>query len=214
MKPVLAMHDKPFPRLLTTILATVMLSACGTPDKVPEDRFYRLSWLTTEQQAETEIDGALFIGPVTAYDVYRDRAIAYSPPEEPGSLQHHHYHFWIAPPPELVREQLVDYLRKTGIASVVTVDSPGRGQQGTRLAARLTHFERVLHPNGNVSFAVGLHVTLEYEGKTRLRQHYDGTTTAADSTFPASVRAADEGLAQIYRELASDIADALDDTRH
>lgn len=206
------MRDRPFSRLLITALATVMLSACGVPEKVPEDRFYRLSLLTADRLTEPELDGTLVIGPVTAYAVYRDRAIAYSPPEEPGSLQHHHYHFWVAPPPELVREQLVDYLRTAGIAKVVTIESVGRGQQATHLAARLTHFERVLQPSGNVSFAVGLQVTLNDEGEVRLLRHYDGTTTATDASFPASVRAADEGLARIYRDLASDIAAALDDT--
>ena len=208
------MRDKSVSGLLITVLMTGMLCACSAPEKVPEDRFYRLSLLSAKQRNEPVLDGALVVGPVTAYDVYRDRAIAYSPPEEPGSLQHHHYHFWVAPPPELVREQLVDYLRKSGIAKVVTIESPGRGQRAARLATRLTRFERVLQPDGAVSFSVGFQVALDHEGKVRLRERYDGTTTAADGSFPSSVRAADEGLARIYSEMVGDIAAALDNTRH
>lgn len=192
-------------RWLTIPLVLLAMSGCGTPDTVPEDRFYRLSVLTAKPLDAPLIDSALVIAPVTAYDVYRDRAIAYSPVDEPGSLQHHHYHFWVAPPTELIRDQLVDYLRQTGIATTVATESFGRTQRPARLATRLTRFERALQADGSIKVAVGLQFTLEIEDRVLLRQHYDGTTPAVDDTFSATVLAADKGLAKIYRQAIADI---------
>jgi ABC-type uncharacterized transport system auxiliary subunit len=135
--------------------------------------------------------------------------MAFSPPDEPGSLQHHHYHFWVAPPPELVHEQLVDYLRQTGIATEVAANRSGRIRPAARLASRLTRLERVLQPDGGVAVAVVLDFTLTRDSELILRQRYDGTTPADDASFSATVRAADQGLARIYASLVTDMTAAL-----
>ena len=194
---------------LLAVLALLALAACGTPTTVPEDRFYRLSQVSAEPLPTTPIDATLIVGPVTAYDVYRDRAIAYSPADEPCSLQHHHYHFWVAPPPELVREQLADYLRQARVASAVSTESTGRTRPAARLAAHLTRFERALRKDGSVNVAVELLITVEVDDAVVLRQRYDGTTAAADDSFAATVRAADKGLARVYAMLVNDLATAI-----
>jgi ABC-type uncharacterized transport system auxiliary subunit len=197
-------------RLTTTLLIALLVGACGTSETLPEDRFYRLASLTTGPLDRRLLDGPLLVEPIGSYDVYRDRAMAFSPPDEPGSLQHHHYHFWVAPPPELVHEQLVDYLRQTGIATEVTTNRSGRIRPAARLASRLTRFERVLHADGGVEVVVALEFTLTRDSELILRRRYDGTTAADDGSFPASVRAADQGLARIYASVVADMVAALD----
>lgn len=204
------MIDRSVPRGLPALLAALLIGACGTPATVPEDRFYRLSAPAVERQDAPVLDNTLVVGPVAAYDVYRDRAIAYSPFDEPGALQHHHYHFWIAPPPELVREQVVEYLRQSGIATEVTTGSPGRNSQSIHLAARLTRFERLPQADGSVRFAVGLDIALDDNGQVLLRRRYERVTMAADASFPATVAAANEGLEQIYAALTGDVRATLE----
>jgi ABC-type uncharacterized transport system auxiliary subunit len=197
-------------RLTAALLIALLVGACGTPDTLPEDRFYRLAPLTAESLDRPLLDGVLLVGPINTYDVYRDRAMAFSPPDEPGSLQHHHYHFWVAPPPELVHEQLVDYLRQTGIATEVADNRSAGARPAARLASRLIRFERVLRADGGVEVAVALEFTLTRDEEIILRRRYDGTTSADDASFSATVRAADQGLTRIYASLVGDMSAALD----
>ena len=44
------------------------------------------------------------------------RPIVYVRADEPGVLRQHHYHLWSDPPPTMLRDALVDYLRE-GVAS-------------------------------------------------------------------------------------------------
>jgi ABC-type uncharacterized transport system auxiliary subunit len=163
------MHVNRRVRLTAVLLIALLVGACGTSDTLPEDRFYRLASLTTGSLERRLLDGPLLVESISTYDVYRDRAMAFSPPDEPGSLQHHHYHFWVAPPPELVHEQLVDYLRQSGIATEVAANRSGRIRPAARLASRLTRFERVLHADGGVEVAVALEFTLRWHQAGRRR---------------------------------------------
>jgi len=209
-KPASAMRASLASRLVAALLAALLAAACSTTGTAPEDRFYRLAPLTAEPLDRRLLDGPLLVEPIGAYDVYRDRAIAFSPPDEPASLQHHHYHFWVAPPPVLVHEQLVDYLRQSGIAAGVDVARSVRERPAARLTARLTRFERVLRADGGVGVAVAMEFTLKRDDTVILRRRYDGSTTAADGSFPASVRATDQGLARVYASLVADMTAALD----
>jgi ABC-type uncharacterized transport system auxiliary subunit len=191
--------------VIVPVLLALILGACGSTDTVPEDRFYRLTPVAVEPLKTPLIDDTLVIAPVVSYDVYRDRAIAYNPIDEPASLQHHHYHFWVAPPTELVHEHLIDFLRQAGVARSVSVAARGRSAAPALLNTRLTRFERALQNGGSVDFIVTLEFTMKIDGKKVLQRRYNTTTPASDDSFAATVEAAERGLAQAYGELLEDI---------
>lgn len=191
--------------LSALVMAALVLGACGSTGTVPEDRFYRLTPVVVETLETQLIDDNLVVAPLLSYDVYRDRAIAYNPIDEPASLQHHHYHFWVAPPTELVQEHLVDFLRQAGIARSVSAAARSRSTVPALLDTRLTRFERVLQDNGSAEFAVTLEFTLKIDGTAVLQQRYEAKTPAADDGFAATVEAAERGLVQVYRELLDDL---------
>ncbi len=193
-------------RLRWLLVATVVLAAgCAGPGEVPEDRFYRLNPVAPEQPlAEPLLRGVLEVERLDAFGVYHDRAILYAPADEPATLLHHHYHFWVAPPTELVRDHLAAYLRAANLAE--TVASGQLGQRGDLvLAARLTRFERVLKPDGAVVTRVGLAVVARRDGQLALRREYAADTAAEDASFGASVRAIEQGLASVYAALLGDL---------
>ncbi|MFN2339023.1 MAG: ABC-type transport auxiliary lipoprotein family protein [Gammaproteobacteria bacterium] len=183
----------------------LFLSGCaGT---VPDDHFYRLATLPVEQAFERPpLVGVLRVERVEAVGLLRDRALLYSHADRPQQLQRHHYHHWIGPPPVLVRDQLVQYLRDSDIADLVATDPMGRDAD-LYLHLELRDFSRRLHAGGRAAVRVELGLVAQPADREspQLVRRYAREVTAANGSPAAAVTAFDQALAEIYGELARDL---------
>jgi ABC-type uncharacterized transport system auxiliary subunit len=193
-------------RALLLLAAVWVLAGCASRSDVPDDRYYRLATPTPVAGAPGPmLQGRLQVDRIEAFGVYRDRAIVYVSADEPRALRHHHYHFWVAPPTDLVRDQLAEYLRRARMAETVSTEAGGRREADLVLAAQLTNFERQFLPTGGVQAVVGLRVTIKRGGAILLQRSFSATDTAEDASFSASVRAFERALARVYADLAADL---------
>ena len=96
---------------LNFIAIGVVLAACSQPP-VPKDNYYRLHIGSPKQI----YNKPLFSGPVevqrfSADGLLANRHIVYANSQRPHLLNEYHYHFWSEPPPAMIRDQMVDFLR-------------------------------------------------------------------------------------------------------
>ncbi len=168
------------------IAALLLLTACGSAPPAPADRFYRLQAESTAAALPPiEIRG------IRADSLYAERPIVFSPANDPRQLRQYHYHLWLYPPAQTVKEHM---LASGGV--------PGRS--GLTLDARVVAFERMLD-GGNGRAVVALDVSIGGEKGVVLQKRYRREQAASDDSFPAFTVAMEKALQAIYGELRQDI---------
>ncbi len=183
----------------------LLLGACAGAPPVPDDHYYRLLTIQPPPQSESVlIPGVLKVETIKAHGIYRERALLYSLQTQPEGLRQHRYHYWIDTPTRLIREQLVDYLRASGVAGQVAGSQ--LAQRGdVRLKLTLKSFERVVH-NSESSVRVALEAVItDSKGRPLGITRYTRELPAADASIPASVTAINLALKQIYAELLGNL---------
>ena len=197
--------------LAILLVLACLLAGCAATVSVPEDHYYRLSTLSAgSSSGQPPLAGVLRVERVEAVALLRDRALLYSNAASPQLLQRHHYHFWVGSPPVLVRDQLVQYLRDSGIATLVAADHL-RQETDIHLRLELRDFSRRLQDDGTATVVVALGVVAHPAGRasTLLVQRYEREVMAANGGPAAAVAAFDVALAEIYAELLQDLRRVL-----
>ena len=108
---------------------------CGHAPTVPSDTFYRLPSSPSAPApgqsgsgARTKLPwvGLVAVEPLRADGVHRERALVYSEDVGALSLSRYHYHFWVDPPPALLRDYLARRLRAAAPTATVLPESGTR----------------------------------------------------------------------------------------
>lgn len=194
-----------------SLLLVLFLAGCAGTATVPEDHFYRLSTLPAGQSfTSPPLAGVLRVERIEAVGLLRDRAMLYSDAGTPQQLRRHHYHFWTGSPPVLVRDQLVQYLRDRGIASLVVADHL-RQEPDVHLRLELRDFSRRLQGNGAATARVELGVMAHTADRAPplLVRRYAREVAAANGSPGAAAAAFDAALAEIYVELVQELLPVL-----
>ena len=193
-------------RSILPLLLSLVLVACGSVDPAPEDQYYRLPAAAVTEQASSALDGTLVIGSIEHGGIYGERAILYSNASQPAKLQRYHYHTWADSPPRLIQDHLAVYMRNAGVVPNALIDK-GVVDWNYMLHGKLRRFERVM--GGFGSKAV---VELEFRLRKRggdsylLTKDYSAEATVEDDSVNDAVEAFGAALAEIYRQLAADMA--------
>ncbi len=198
------------PGICLFLCLVLFLGGCAGTGAVPEDHFYRLATLSVEQPFELPpLAGVLRVERVEAVGLLRDRALLYSHAATPQQLQRHHYHHWVGPPPVLVQDQLVQYLRDRRLADLVVTDSMDRNAD-LHLRLEVRDFSRRLHANGGAAVRVELGLIAQPAGREPplLVRRYMREEMASNGSPAAAVTAFDVALAEIYGELVRDLLQA------
>lgn len=188
------------------LLLPLLLSACATTEPIPEDQFYRLAVAESPKHlAAPVIPGTLKVEPIETFGIYRERPLLYTRSDDPAQLRQYHYHYWIDMPARLIRDQLVGYLRSSGVASIVAgaqIGVPGE----VRIHLELKNFERVLHPSGGVSVKVRLDAVITDRADHPLKiASYLRDSPVEEGSMTGSVAAFDRALGGIYGQLLNDL---------
>jgi ABC-type uncharacterized transport system auxiliary subunit len=196
------------------LLLPLLLTACATGEPIPEDQFYRLvAPAAPTRLAKPAIRGTLKVEPIKTFGIYQERPMLYTRSDDPAGLKQLHYHYWIDTPTRLIRDQLVDFLRGSGIAGTVAGSQIGL-KGDIRLRLELKNFERVIHPMGAVSVKVRLDAVITDASNRPLKiTRYLREPKAADASIAASVLAFNQALGGIYGQLLQDLL-ALQHAEH
>lgn len=170
-------------------LAGLLLTGCGSNPPAPSDRFYRLQADVMEPLAPVRID----VRSVRADSLYAERPIVFVSADDPRQLRQYHYHLWLYPPAQSVREHMRASLGRVDVKAPLSAE------------VRITGFERVV--DGKTSLArAALDISVSGTTGTLLEKRYQATRSAADDSFSSFTAAMEKALQQIYAELLRDIA--------
>jgi ABC-type uncharacterized transport system auxiliary subunit len=190
------------------VLLVAVLGACAQPP-VPQDTFYRLEVGVPENALSApRLQGTLEVERLSADGLTAGRPIVYSRSDRPRELKEYHYHFWTEPPPVMLRDQLVAYLRGANVASAV-VTPELRVAVNYALTGKIKRLERVIGVSpGSAKAVVELELGVRQTAGERLLflDTYRVETEAAGDTVGAAVDAINEGLKRVFALFVADIS--------
>lgn len=188
-------------RLLPAALL-LMLSACTQP-ALPEDHFYRLGAAPGEGESGA-LTGVIEVSRFIAGGLAGRRPIVYRGGGDARELRSYHYHFWSEPPPIMLQNTLVAYLRATMRgAQLVTPDM--RVEPDYIISGKIRRFEQVRGSAGKIDLALELAVKRTRDDKMILLKPYAVTVGTSNATVGEAVQRINQGLNAIYAKFLSEI---------
>ena len=192
-------------RHLLSLLA-LALTACGTIEPVPEDRFYRLLVAAPDRALEAPVlAGLVEVERFVADGLVDKTQIVYSEQRAPHRLEAYHYHFWTEAPVVMIRDQLVGYLRTANAATrVVTPEL--RVAPDFVITGKIHRLERVV--GGPFEAVIELELGLREENSDRLLllQTYKAAVPTKGETVGDTVLALTRALDRIFARFVADLA--------
>ncbi len=187
------------------VLMVLGLAACAQPE-VPSDRFYRIEApRPAHPMARPRYAGPLEVEDVSAGGLVAGRAIVHADSARPNALEAYSYHFWVEAPARMLRDELVRYLRATGIAGSVVTEKM-RIDPNYSLVSRLQKLERLTGAAPKV--VVEMEIALRDNDRRRLLDvgTYRAEAVPADDAIESAVDAFGIAFAEICTRLAADLA--------
>lgn len=188
---------------VSALCAVLLLGACAQPE-LPNDNFYRLQASQPQGDGKLLFDDGIEVERFVADGLTASRPIVYSDGDTPTQVREYHYHMWVEPPVVMLRDQLVDYLRKAGIADrVVTPEL--RGNARYALIGKVKRLEKIAgsQPRGVLELELGL--LEDKTGKLIFLDTYKVEQAAASDNVGDAVIALNQGLSEIFARFVADL---------
>lgn len=187
------------------LLPLLLLGGCSlSAPPVPRDTYYRILVPAPVRSDLPMLPGVLVVVPLDADGLLRERALLYSANGQAVQMRQHDYQYWIDPPPRMLQIQLIDYLRRSGLAAVVVAPDL-RVKADYSLSGRIKRLERLL--GGGPPRAVAeLELALVDSASQQLIlvRSYAAEVRADDDSVAASVIALNAALAKIFESFLID----------
>jgi ABC-type uncharacterized transport system auxiliary subunit len=183
----------------------LVVAACSQPP-LPEDNYYRLV-VTPPQGGATapKLAGTLEVQRFIADGITAGRSVVYSAAARPEELREYHYHFWVEPPPVMLRDQFVAYLRGAGVASAV-VTPEVRVEPDFVLTAKLKRLEQVVGTPSRAAVEIDVAVRRTTDDRLLFQGSYGVQVDAKSNAVGDAVAAFTTALSQIYAKIIGDMS--------
>jgi ABC-type uncharacterized transport system auxiliary subunit len=192
--------------LLLTLLAPILAGCLGSAPPVPRDHYYRLLVpMPADSGGTMLLPGVLTVELLQADGLLRERPLLYSAGADASELQQHNYHYWNDVPPRLLQDQMVTYLRRSGIASlVVTPDTRVRAEY--QVSGKAKRFERLVGGGGS-KVVVEIEFALQRLSDDALLvvDTYNAEESASDDSVEASILALNRATARVFGAFLTDV---------
>jgi cholesterol transport system auxiliary component len=186
------------------ITALIALSGCSPPP-VPDVFYFRLPAAAPFPHADKPLSLLpIEVATFSASGVYNETALIYATAPNTGALRTYHYQLWSDPPTQGLQTRLVNSLRDSGIAALVTERLPA-STQALRIHGTIRRYERV---KTGESYAVSVSLEMRVEqdqGEPIIEQEYSAEVPAADTTINSSVAAFGVALDQVFAKFYGDL---------
>lgn len=174
-------------RLLSILVLVAGLAACGgNVAPAPQEQFYRLQ---ATPLADVGAAAGLAVGRFSADSIYAERPLVYGDPGDPHTARQYHYHLWLYPPAQLVRDHLVR-----------TLDASQADFAERRIEGRVLRFDRV-----GRQAVVELELRVMQGREAIFDRRYAAEETASGDGLRAHVEASERALATIYGRFLADL---------
>lgn len=191
-------------RFLVAGLIAALAAGCAQPP-VPQDHFYRIQVAPPANVLATpRLPGTLEVSNLMADGLTGGRPIVYSDAGTPLEVNEYHYHFWTEPPPSMLRDQLVSYLRDAGLAkTVVTPDL--RLEPDFAITGRIRQLEQVRGASPRVVVSIELALRALREERLLLVKTYRVESPSSGDSVSAAVDAFNAALGTLYGQFLADV---------
>ncbi len=188
------------------LLAVACVVAAGCVGSAPSTHYYRpaIGRLLQASAGAPHLEGVLLVPRFTADGLVGDRAIVRT--DAAGlEVRPSRYHYWTAPPTEMLQEQLAGYLQAANVAATV-VTAGARIRHRYVILGRINRFERVSGRGGH-RVVIELRLTLSDDGAGRVlwTDTYLSEATPADETVPAAVESFSHALDDVFARFTGDV---------
>jgi len=191
--------------------ATALLIGCSPPP-VPDVTYFRLPPAAALPHADKPLSLLpIEIDTFSASGVYSETALIYATAPNVGALRTYHYQLWSDPPTHALQTRLVNALRASGIAALVTDRLPA-STQALRVHGTIRRFERV-KDGDTIHVEVSLEMRVEQDqGEPIIEQEYAAQVVTTDASMAATVAAFGAALDEVFAKFYGDLAGLTGDS--
>ncbi|HVJ43529.1 MAG TPA: ABC-type transport auxiliary lipoprotein family protein [Dongiaceae bacterium] len=192
-----------FPRMKSgshPLLALIILgglAGCAAPE-VPKEQYFRLVAAPGDVHVGKPLDGAVEVPPFDADGVMIERPLLFTA-DGGHKLEQRNYAYWTNSPPQMLRDQLITYLRAAQIAPQVVASEMRVDDVKYTIHGTVRRLEQTANPNGGT---IEIELALLEKDSNRLILskvfHVDQMTNSGK--IDDAVMALNEGMNKIYRE--------------
>lgn len=191
-------------RILPTFLMLPFLAGCfGSAPPLPRDHYYRLIVPAAGENVgqvtgEVLLPGVVTVEALQADGLLRERPLLFSESGRTHELQQHNYHYWNDTPPRMLQDQMVAYLRRSGVAGLV-VTPETRVRADYQVSGKARRFERLVG-NGRPAVFVEIELALLRLSDDRLLvvDTFAAEEPADDDSIEAAIVAVNRATARVF----------------
>lgn len=195
-----------FRPLLLLPLIVGLVGCFGAAPPVPKEQYFRLIAGQPADQASKKISGGIEIVPFAGEGVMSERPLLFTA-DGGRKLEQRNYAYWTDAPPQMLRDQLVSYLRQAGIADNVV---PSELRIGSAYAVRGTikRLEQLVGSNSGAVISLELAVLENSSDRLILSKVYTAEKPTSGANIDGAVAALNDGLEEIFAAFAGDLTAA------
>jgi ABC-type uncharacterized transport system auxiliary subunit len=194
-------------RCAGALALALSLSACfGAAPPVPKEQYFRLTATADPQPLSNPLPGIVEVSPLLSDGVLGERPLLFTS-NDGQKLEQRNYAYWTDPPPAMLRDQLVTYLTKAGIAERV-VPSELRIASQYRLQGRILRLEQLAPSGGGNGGVIALELSLIEKSNDGILAsgRYEVAQEASGANIDDAVKALNSGLNEILAAFVADLA--------
>lgn len=192
------------------ILAALMLAALagcfGSAPPVPKEQYFRLIAAAPETSMATPFEGAIEVSPFAAEGVLAERPLLFTG-NDGRKLEQRNYAYWTDAPPQMLRDQVIAYLRAGGAAGDV-VQTELRVPARYQVKGVLRRLEQKVGAAPGAVIAIDLSVIEKESDRLVLSRRYEADKPTPDETIDAAADALNAGLDDILARFLADLGQA------
>lgn len=183
---------------------SLTLSGCfGSAPPVPKEQYFRLIASGEPAAVTNPLDGIVEIPPLQAEGVMGERPLLFT--KDGGlKLEQRNYAYWTDPPPAMLRDQLIAYLRAAKLAPQV-VPSELRVGAKYRVEGRIKRLEQNDGAKNGAVISLDLALIDKTTDSIIASGSYEVTKDASGANIDDAVHALNAGLNEIFAKFVADL---------
>ena len=194
-------------RPIALLPVLILLHGCfGSAPPVPKEQYYRLVATAPAAQSAKPIKGGLEIVPFVGEGVMTERPLLFTA-DSGRKLEQRNYAYWTDAPPQMLRDQLVAYLREAGVADNV-VPSELRVDTAYTVRGTIKRLEQLVGGKSGAVISLEMAVVEKSSDRLILSKVYTAEKPTSGENIDDAVGALNDGLDDVFAAFAGDLADA------
>lgn len=194
-------------KALALLPVLALLAGCfGSAPQVPKEQYFRLIASAPTDAAARKIKGGIEIVPFSGEGVMTERPLLFTA-DNGRKLEQRNYAYWTDAPPQMLRDQLVAYLRQANVADNV-VPSELRIESAYVVRGTIRRLEQLVGDKTGAVISLELALIEKRNDKLLLSKVYTSEKPIAGDKIDDAVAALNDGLDEIFAAFAADLSSA------